>query len=67
VGDVLRNSTLWEIFLIMWGFGMSILRSAVTTRPVANMEEAYVAQFGRPLYEMFFRTYSEKVWGRPCD
>jgi len=67
VGDVLRNSTLWEIFLIMWGFGMSILRSAVTTRPVRNMEEAYVAQFGRPLYEMFFRTYSEKVWGRPCD
>ena len=67
VGDVLRNSTLWEIFMIMWGFGMSILRGAVTNRPVRNMEEAYVAQFGRPLYEMFFRTYSEKVWGRPCD
>jgi protoporphyrinogen oxidase len=27
------------------------------------MEDAYVAQFGRTLYELFFRTYSEKLWG----
>ncbi len=23
--------------------------------------------FGKRLYEMFFRTYTEKVWGIPCD
>src|SRR5262249_15220176 len=27
----------------------------------------YVLQFGSVLYEMFFRRYSEKVWGRPCE
>jgi protoporphyrinogen oxidase len=39
-------------------------------QPAANrehtMEEAYVAQFGRTLYERFFRDYSEKVWGDDC-
>lgn len=36
-------------------------------KPVVSMEDAYVAQFGRTLYELFFRRYSEKVWGRDCD
>lgn len=31
-----------------------------------TMEDAYIKQFGRKLYEMFFEGYSEKVWGRPC-
>lgn len=36
-------------------------------RPIVSMEDAYVAQFGRTLYELFFRRYSEKVWGRACS
>jgi protoporphyrinogen oxidase len=32
-----------------------------------SMEEAYIDQFGRTLYELFFKRYSEKVWGLPCD
>lgn len=39
----------------------------VSPRPVQSMEDAYVSQFGRTLYEAFFKTYSEKVWGRPCS
>lgn len=31
-----------------------------------TMEEAYIAQFGRTLYENFFKNYSEKVWGADC-
>jgi protoporphyrinogen oxidase len=31
-----------------------------------SMEDAYVSQFGRTLYELFFRNYSEKVWGKDC-
>jgi protoporphyrinogen oxidase len=38
----------------------------VTNRPTASMEDAYVSQFGRTLYEIFFRNYSEKVWGKDC-
>ena len=30
--------------------------------------EAWVVQrFGRRLYDIFFKTYSEKLWGLPCD
>lgn len=31
-----------------------------------NFEEWVVNQFGRRLFEIFFRTYTEKVWGVPC-
>jgi protoporphyrinogen oxidase len=38
----------------------------VANRPALSMEDAYVSQFGRTLYELFFRNYSEKVWGKNC-
>lgn len=31
-----------------------------------NFEDWTVNQFGRRLYEIFFRTYTEKVWGMSC-
>ncbi len=31
-----------------------------------NLEEWVTNQFGRRLYEIFFKTYTEKVWGMPC-
>lgn len=35
------------------------------TQPV-SFEDWVVAQFGRRLFEIFFMTYTEKVWGVPC-
>lgn len=32
----------------------------------ANFEEWVVNRFGYKLYEIFFKTYTEKVWGMPC-
>jgi protoporphyrinogen oxidase len=45
--------------------------AAAQVRPPAargehSMEDAYIAQFGRTLYERFFKNYSEKVWGADC-
>ncbi len=34
--------------------------------PARNLEQWTVNRFGRRLYEIFFKTYSEKVWGIPC-
>jgi protoporphyrinogen oxidase len=31
-----------------------------------NLEQWVVNRFGRRLYEIFFKTYTEKVWGIPC-
>ena len=35
-------------------------------RPILSFEDWVVDAFGRRLYEIFFRTYTEKVWGIPC-
>ena len=35
-------------------------------REAETFEEWVVARFGRRLYETFFRSYTEKVWGIPC-
>jgi protoporphyrinogen oxidase len=35
-------------------------------RPARNFEQWVINQFGRRLYEIFFKTYTEKVWGMDC-
>lgn len=32
-----------------------------------NLEDWVSNQFGKRLYRMFFRSYTEKVWGMPCN
>jgi len=32
-----------------------------------SFEQWVVNQFGHKLYSIFFKTYTEKVWGMPCD
>ncbi|MFO7936016.1 MAG: FAD-dependent oxidoreductase [Kiritimatiellia bacterium] len=36
-------------------------------RDESGFEGWVVSRFGRRLYEIFFKTYSEKLWGIPCD
>ncbi len=46
----------------------SYFRSAVRPiRPESNLEEFFINRFGRELYQTFFKSYTEKVWGVPCD
>ncbi len=37
------------------------------TRPERSLEDFIVNRFGRELYELFFKDYTEKVWGVPCN
>jgi protoporphyrinogen oxidase len=39
----------------------------VPHREERTFEEWVVNRFGRRLFEIFFRTYTEKVWGVPCS
>ncbi len=34
---------------------------------VKTLEQFFVNRFGRELYLTFFKSYTEKVWGVPCD
>jgi len=48
--------------------GLSYLRAQIApaSREV-SFEDWVVNRFGRRLYEIFFKTYTEKVWGMPCS
>jgi protoporphyrinogen oxidase len=36
-------------------------------RPERSLEDFFINRFGRLLYLRFFKEYTEKVWGTPCD
>ena len=36
-------------------------------RPERNLADFFVNRFGSRLYRQFFKEYTEKVWGRPCE
>jgi protoporphyrinogen oxidase len=40
--------------------------AAFPRRPEVSFEDWVVNRFGRRLFEIFFRAYTEKVWGVPC-
>lgn len=33
----------------------------------SNLEEFFINRFGRELYNIFFKSYTEKVWGQECS
>jgi protoporphyrinogen oxidase len=43
------------------------IRKRFTTAPIVSLEDWVVRHFGRSLFDLFFKEYSEKVWGVPCD
>jgi len=46
----------------------SFLASKIKPYPQENTFEQWVSnRFGKKLYRIFFKTYTEKVWGIPCD
>lgn len=48
---------------------LSYLLEKTKSKPSENLEtfeEWVVSRFGRRLFEMFFKSYSEKLWGIPC-
>ncbi len=51
----------------MADYGKTRIEQKLKHEPVVSMEDAYVDQYGRTLYELFFSRYSEKVWGLPCS
>ncbi|MFZ5799678.1 MAG: NAD(P)/FAD-dependent oxidoreductase [Thermodesulfobacteriota bacterium] len=47
---------------------LSYLRvKAAPRKPVRTLEDFLISRFGRELYTFFFQSYTEKVWGVPCD
>lgn len=48
--------------------GISYMRSALLPRREEHtLEDFLINRFGKQLYLSFFKSYTEKVWGVPCD
>jgi protoporphyrinogen oxidase len=64
LSNVIYNLGLVESFLIF----LSYARARVAKGGSEDTFEGYIVnRFGRRLYEAFFRSYTEKVWGIPCS
>jgi protoporphyrinogen oxidase len=48
--------------------GVSYIKSRFfQITPEKSLEDFLINRFGRELYLTFFKSYTEKVWGTPCD
>src|SRR5688572_26080400 len=61
--NALRGLGLWNAAAIVLSYLQARIRPS---RVEENFEQWVTNRFGRRLYEIFFKTYTEKVWGIPC-
>ena len=62
--DTLQKLGISESFMIIWSY----LQAKRQPLPVEdNLEQWVTNRFGERLYKTFFKTYTEKVWGIPCN
>jgi protoporphyrinogen oxidase len=62
--NALRNLGLWTSAEVV----LSYLQSQLAPYPREDTFEEWVSnRFGKKLYRIFFKTYTEKVWGIPCS
>jgi protoporphyrinogen oxidase len=62
--EALRNLGIWRSTTCMASFAKVKL---FPNKNVRSFEDWTVNQFGRKLFSIFFKTYTEKVWGMPCN
>jgi len=62
--DVLAKLGPVESLNVMFSFVISQMKRK---EKAISFEDWMVQRFGRKLYEIFFKTYTEKVWGIPCS
>ena len=65
----LTGNTIKNLGMVrMAKVGVSYLASKVhQIKPEKSLEDFLINRFGKELYLTFFKSYTEKVWGTPCD
>ena len=65
----LSGATLSKLGLVRASkIGLSYLKAALRQiKPEKSLEDFLINRFGRQLYLTFFKSYTEKVWGVPCN
>jgi protoporphyrinogen oxidase len=65
-GNALGNLGWLEAARCAASYGWQLMARPWRGAPPASFEDWVVRAFGRRLYELFFQSYSEKLWGIPC-
>jgi protoporphyrinogen oxidase len=52
---------------ILSDLGWEKIRGGRSRRPPVSLADWVIARFGLTLFELYFREYTEKVWGLPCE
>lgn len=62
--DTVRKLGLIKMIKI----GITYLKAALfPIKPEVTLEDFFINRFGSELYKTFFKSYTEKVWGTPCN
>ena len=63
-GEMLKNLGFYRALRVAVSYLVSRVRKI---SPEKNLADFLINRFGRELYSIFFKSYTEKVWGVPCD
>jgi protoporphyrinogen oxidase len=61
--DTLKKLGFWKVINIGITYARAVL---FPRRPEKTLEDFFINRFGTELYETFFKSYTEKVWGVSC-
>lgn len=64
--NALTGIGIFKAFLAVVDYILARIKSRVLKTRLITMEDGYINQFGKTLYEIFFKRYSEKLWGEDC-
>ena len=59
----LKNMGLFRTIKV----GFSYLKAIIFKRKENSLEDFYINRFGEELYKMFFKNYTERLWGRKAS
>lgn len=63
LGNVMKNLPIWVIFQVGWYYGIQMINPIKDPK---NFEEWVTNKFGKKLFQIFFKNYTEKLWGIKC-
>ena len=60
----ISNLGIIRIIKIAWAY---LAIRIFPARNINSLEDFFISRFGKELYETFFKEYTEKIWGVPCN
>lgn len=56
----------WTTVRMLFDYAVEHVRRRLRDRPIVSLEDWVVSRFGRTMFEVYFKGYSEKIWGVEC-